>query len=195
MAEPRRPASRGGPKGGPPLPPPGHQSSPLFHPPRGRAREAWERRRFRRSRAVWCWPTAKIFVRVIPVQNARPGASAPSTSSSWRPWASYWAARLVPLHLMCSSSSSAAMNSSTSHRPAAARTSRRERVQPAILARAAGTCARAHGTRIGPAQHRTPQRGKVPPHPLRVPPTQKGDCVHALGQRPHRRESGARPHR
>ena len=66
-AEPRRPASRGGPKGRPPPgPPPGHQSS-LFHPPGvgpaqvgfGISGRMSEKRR--RTGAVWCWSAAKFL--------------------------------------------------------------------------------------------------------------------------------------
>ena len=69
MAEPRRPASRGGPKGRPPHGPPPAINLSLFHPPGvgpaqvvgPRLTTMSKRGVVRGSGAVWCWPTAKFL--------------------------------------------------------------------------------------------------------------------------------------
>ena len=190
MAEPRRPASRGGPKGRPPPGPPrGHQSSPLFHPPGvGPAQVVGPRMTTMRKRgvvrgsgavyAIWCWPTAKFL-------HWKPRRREPHTLHRYEITSTvHLCSRLLAAHCpQCEGHARA--RALLVLNPAGSTSSARSGfgllggrcLDPAHAS--TERCEHGQEQRAG-----VPQRGKVPPHPLRRP-KQRFDGESALCSEDH----------
>ena len=188
MAEPRRPASRGGPKGRPPPGPPPAINHFPFPTARGRGPAPVGPRsgKRRRTGAVWCWPTAKFL-------HWKPRRREPHTLHRYEITSTvHLCSRLLAAHCpQCEGHARA--RALLVLNPAGSTSSARSGF--GLLG---GRCldpAHASTERCEHGQEQracVPRRGKVPPHPLRRP-KQRFDGESALCSEDHVRLISHKP--